>query len=300
MKAKDKRFRRMRRMIGKAIRFIMIAGVIFAAVVWLRPHYPKIEQYFKRFGSLRIEASEIDRYYGLLSRYERPGKDMILDLGVKENDDLQLVLNKLKGVMGLGDKKMLLLYHDAEKPPAYVKHIGGDDIKIFVSKKVTERREEINLLTHELGHIYVWRLEPAVFSKCDQERLVDCSSVFLGLGVLILNGLTDETTLSLGEGYETRKKFFGYLKPEQFGYLLARYCAEHGVLSDAVLPFLNPTGKKYFNYGLGYLKKKSRAISASAGQVTGIYWCPRCGSFNRIPLTEKIKTPKCSNPNCKN
>ena len=291
MKAKVKRARQARRAIRKIFNFLVVIGLVYFAVVWL---YPKCLVFYTSYQ--KFDTSEVDTYYDLLSKHAKPAKDFVLNLGIKEDDNLQLAIDRLKGVMGLGNYKIWLAHHDAEKPPAYIKDLGYGDMGILISTRVKERREEINLLVHELSHIYVWRLAPSLFGKCDQEKLVDCSGMFLGLGVLILNGLTDEFKLLPGEGYETRKKFFGYLKPEEFGYLLARYCAEHGIAEDAIKPFLGPTGRKYFNIGSSCFKKSDHQISASAGPVTGIYWCSKCGVSTQIPLSGKIEYAKC--PKC--
>ena len=109
-----------------------------------------------------------------------------------------------------------------------------------------------------MGHIYVWNLDQSVFGKCDQEKLNDCAGVFLGLGVLMLNGLTDEAVRSLLDGYETKKKFYGDLKPEQIGYLFARYCSAHGIPEDTVRPSLTATGRKYFDIGRAHLHKNPK------------------------------------------
>jgi len=273
MKAKVKRARRTMRQFKRIIYTILLIGALFFTTPWLHENYQPIEKYFKLFGRLKIDTAEIDAYYDLLSKNATPAKDLMLDLGVKESDGLQLVIDRLKGAMGLGEYKIWLAHHDAEKPPAYIKQLGYGDMSIMISKNIKERKEEINLLVHELGHIYVWKLAPSVFGKCDQEKLVDCSGVFLGLGVMMLNGMTDDFTLLPGQGYETRKKLFGYLTPEQLGYLLARYCAEHGIAEDAVRPFLGRAGQKYFDTGCEYLKKNASAIKRSSLDAPQSQFC---------------------------
>lgn len=263
MKAKVKKWRSIKRVFGRVVRLILLVGAIFGIMVWLRPHYPKIEKYLKRFGIGRIDTAQADRYYDLLSEHARQGGELVLDLGVKDNDDLQNAVSRLKGVMGLRDYKIFLARHDADKPPGYINQIDSREMEIRISKEVRERREEMSVLVHELSHIYVWNLEESVFGGCDQEKLVDCAGIFLGLGIVILNGLTDETVPVLFVGEETRKKFYGYLKPEQFGYLFARYCAEHGVAEKDVWPFLNTAGRKYFSEGRDFLKKRGRPIRSS-------------------------------------
>lgn len=208
---------------------------------------------------LEIDTAEVDRYYDLLSKHAGSAGKPVLDLGVKEDEDLKRVVKKIKDAMGLKYSEIKLSYNDLPKPPAYIIDAGDNDIEISLSRTVRTRREQINVLVHEMCHIYVRNLNKSVFGQCDQERLVDCAGVFLGLGALILNGLTDDIFVLPGEGYETQRKFFGYLKPEQFGYLFARYCVEQNIAPRDMIPSLNGAGRKYFKIGLSYLKRKNGA-----------------------------------------
>jgi hypothetical protein len=294
MKAKVRRARKIRRVIKKIAYLLVLAGVIYITAPRLYQKYPIIEGYFKRFGIHRIDVSQVGSYYDLLSENAQPSKDLLLGLGIKEDDDLQLAVDRLKDVMGLRDYTIWLSHHDAEKPPAYIKQLGYGDMGIMISTMVKERREILSLLVHELGHIYVWRLDKAVFGKCDEEKLVDCTGVFLGLGVLMLNGLTDEMRLMPSQEYETRKKVYGYLTADQFGYLLAKYCADRDIDRDAIKPFLNSAGWKYFNNGFDYLRKINYAGSKLAESAVGIHWCPKCGALTRFSLAGKIKDVRCA------
>jgi hypothetical protein len=159
---------------------------------------------------------------------------------------------------------------------------------------VKEEREVLNLLVHELGHIYVWDLKGSVFAKCDQEKLNDCAGAYLGLGVVMLNGFTNEFGLLPGEGYESKVKEFGYLKPEQVGYLTARYCAEHAVPPGAVRPFLNRYGRRYFDRGLEHLRRSRPTPDKPAAKVTGLCWCPACGARNEFALGDDTSGAKCA------
>ena len=225
MKAEKRRLRKFGRIAGRAVRLLVAAGLIALSAYWLRPHYPALVGYLNSFGRARVDTKLVDEYYDLLSKHGAAKDEMVLGLGVKDEDDIQVAIDRLKGVMGLGRYKIWLAHHDADKPPAYIKQLGYGDMGILISRLITARREVLNLLVHELGHIYVWGLKSPAFGKCDQEKLNDCAGVFLGLGVVMLNGLTYEFTLMPGEGYEARTREFGYLRPEQIGYLVARFCA---------------------------------------------------------------------------
>jgi hypothetical protein len=260
---KAKRVRRIRRVTKKVFSSLLLISLSVFVMGGLVLYYPEIEAYLIRLTVVPINTAEIDNYYDLLSEYEHPGKELVVDLGMRDTDGLEAAIDKLKVIMGLKDARIGLGFHNEEKPPAYIKK-EGEDMTVFVSTKITNRREEINLLAHELSHIYVWRLKQSVFGACNQEKLVDCASVFLGLGVLTLNGLTDEYNVSADGSYETRKRTFGYLEPNQFAYLLARYCADHNIKDDAVKPYLGQAGRKYFKFGSAYLKKSTHRIIVPA------------------------------------
>jgi|GEM_PF-1832887 hypothetical protein len=252
---KAKRLRGIRRVVKKFFSLVFMIGAILMLLSGAILYYPQIDQYLNRLTFVPIKTDEIDTYYDLLSEHKKPGKELVVDLGLGAADGLEAAIDKLKRIMGFPELKIGLAYYDEDKPPAYIRR-EGDEMTVVVSTKIKDRREEINLLAHELSHVYVWRLDPSVFGAFDQEKLVDCASVFLGLGVLSLNGLTDEYKVSSDGSYETRKKTFGYLEPNQFAYLLARYCADHNIEDDAVYPHLGPAGRKYYKFGSKYLRKK--------------------------------------------
>lgn len=283
MKAEFKRRRDAKkiagRTIGRLFRFIVLAAVAFLALMWI---YPRIHL----IGFRKIDVKEVAAYYDLLSKNAKPAQGLVLDLGVKDSDRLITALVRLKSIMGLDAYAISLGRHDKDKPPAYITDYGYGQMKILISDKVKNRREELNLLVHELGHIYVKRLDISIFGKLDQEKLVDCSGMFLGLGILTLNGLTDEFNLVLGGGYEEQKKVYGYLKPEQYGYMLARYCADHGINYDAVRPSLNSTGKKYFYMGRDYITKTGYIPAEPIGPPYGISWSAGSGSPERVSLAK--------------
>ncbi len=270
--------------IRKMIYFLAVFMVAVPLFAWVYANY-----------FIVLDTAEVDGYYDLLSKYEKPGSDLVLDLGVRENDSLQLAANRLKSVMGLGMCSVSLSYNDIEKPPAYITDDGKYSLKISLSNRLKGKKEQIGVLVHELSHAYVTRLDNPAFAKCDQERLVDCAGVFLGLSALTLNGLTDDFLFTPG-GYETERKFFGYIKPEQFGYLFARYAVENGVPPGRIISYLKWAGRKYFMIGLNYLKRKGGALALSGRTVGAAYWCRQCGSLIRSSFDDRIKGAKC--PKC--
>ncbi len=260
----------------------------------------------KNRSTVTIDTTEVDRYYDLLKNLSKPATALTLSLGVGEKDKLEIALDRLKTAMGLAEYDIRLVYGNQEKPPAFVTNINQQRMIITVSKKVTERREQLNLLVHELGHVAVWTLDKgipigteaqegsgkSILGGCNPEKVVDCMGFFRGQGILTLNGLTEKTTVVPGEGSSTEKKSFGYLQPEEYGYLLARYCAEHGIPASSIAPFLEPAARKYFNIARN-LDKPTLKSAQSQGPATGIYWCPKCGQESTVELSRGSQDIQC-------
>ena len=204
----------------KVISFLVFALLIVFAARWIP---------WDRFAA-HIDTTEVDKYYELLREHEEPANVLTLSLGIREDDDIQaefdkfgikrkdslpVALGRLKTAMGLADYDISLIYGGQKNPPAFITNFNQERMVITVSDKVTKRREQFNLLVHELSHVSVWGLDKSVAMNCGQEKgaekVVDCSGFFRGQGILTLNGLTDQTTIVAGEGTSTEKKLFGYL-----------------------------------------------------------------------------------------
>lgn len=277
-----------RKILKKIVVLLITIPIGIFAFAWVYSNY-----------LMNINTDEVDRYYDLLSDQSKASHDLVLHLGASDGN-MQTILSRLKGNMGLNKYEIWAGHHDpgVDARPAFITNMKGTGVMgISVSDKVIESREEISVMTHELGHIYVWKIDESLLEGCDEEKLVDTAGIFLGLGILVLNGMTDDVFFALGNDYKFEKKFYGYLKPTEFGYLLARYCTEHGIDTDNVIPFLGPTGRRYFKSGLNHLKRQNKVAEGSASEVKGAYWCPECGRFSRFSLTGDIKEescPKCS------
>lgn len=287
--------------IRKIVYLLLIAPAAVYAGLWVSVNY-----------FTEIDTAEVDRYYDLLKKHAKPASGLTLSLGVEEDGDLQIGLDRLQDAMGgLGKYDIDLVYGDQESPPAFVENVNNEYMTITVSRKIKQRREQLNVLVHELSHISVWSLEPSlimrcgdeqssdksIFKGCNLEKVVDASGMFRGQGIVTLNGLTDEVMFIPGMEYSTTQKMYGYLKPEEFGYLLARYCAEHGISPHAIEPFLGPTGRKYFAIGKNYLKRHPLSPEKTAGTAEGIFWCPKCGNKITVslagPRPPEIHCPRC-------
>jgi hypothetical protein len=231
--------------VRKIIYFLVVFPAAVFAVGWVYTNF-----------IAGIDTAEVDRYYDLLAQNDKARRDIVYKLEMTEYDSLQAVADKLKNVMGLGNYTIYAGYGETRGRPALITSVSPGIVTIAFSRRVAQKREQINVLIHELSHIYVWSMDKDILKDCDEEKVVDCAGIFLGLGVPILNGLTDEVFFMPGGEYHAEKKTFGYIKPEQTGYLLARFCDERGIKYGSVAPYLDPAGRRYFSAGHNYLERR--------------------------------------------
>lgn len=294
-----------------------IAGLIRRAflIAFLAVLFVLAWAWFSRHFYTPVDTAEVDVLYDLVASKQPPAEALTLSLGLDVNealraeietsgvpskDELPIALKRLIGAMGLERYAISLVYGDQLKPPAFITNVNNQLMTITVSRQVRLRREQFNLLVHELSHVSVWVMDPGTTlgeGSLTLEHTVDTSGFFRGQGVLTLNGVTDDVSMNGEGGYSTEKKVYGYLKPEQFGYLLARYCLEHGIPAHRVEPFLESAGRKYFEIGQEALKRSPPKNLRRGLPAKGLLWCPHCAERFTVDLSlnrEHVQCPKCS------
>ncbi|HNX90833.1 MAG TPA: hypothetical protein PKG81_03140, partial [Candidatus Omnitrophota bacterium] len=228
--------------VKKILFVILILPVIFIIGAWLHDLF-----------MIKIDTGLVDEYYDILSNVRYEGEGLALDLGCPEGTRPEIILERVKDVIGL-PYGVIAGYHGADKPPAYIQNNNGL-LTVYYSESLTKIKEIVNVTVHEMGHIYMWNVKKRFPSGFNEEKAVDVSGIYLGLGIQTLNGLTEGFFMTPGGSYHAEQKLFGYLSPEEFGYLLARYCRERNIDPENVFPFLNQTGKEYFGIGISYLER---------------------------------------------
>jgi hypothetical protein len=237
----------MKRKTLRKIGFLLIIlPTIFGSAAWVYTRY-----------MLKIDTAEVDKYYDILCKYGKSPATLVYELDIGPGSGLQTITDELKKSMGLSGYKIWAGHGETGQRPAYVTSLAPGVVTVTVSKRVSDQREQINVLIHELSHIYVWGMDKSAIEKCNEEKLVDCTGVFLGLGILMLNGLTDESVFMPGTDHYSQQRLYGYIKPEQLGYLLARYCEERNIPYKKVMASLESPGRRYFNMGYNYMKRRA-------------------------------------------
>lgn len=126
------------------------------------------------------------------------------------------------------------------KGPGQIELSNSNDFFVELnSEHRYNHREVAAILAHEVAHIFCHKHDIAVGGTFENEVLTDSVAAYLGAGVPILNAFTEEADFMAKEPNRMRQQCFGYITPDEFGYLLAKRQAAFG--ED---PTANLTSKK--------------------------------------------------------
>ncbi|MFD6228609.1 hypothetical protein ACFWFZ_17250 [Streptomyces sp. NPDC060232] len=142
------------------------------------------------------------------------------DAAFDASDDLHLgaqrVASALVRTLRLPDARMVVAFRPMEEA-ATVELAAGPEYFVEVNDRFrTHRRDLAAALSHEVAHVLLHRLELAFPDPAENEILTDTAAAYLGAGWLLLDAYREDAL--------THQRF-GYLTPEEFGYVLAKRAA---------------------------------------------------------------------------
>ncbi|MFD3544921.1 hypothetical protein ACFWUW_04750 [Streptomyces sp. NPDC058655] len=139
------------------------------------------------------------------------------DAAFGPGDDLHLgaqrVASAVVRALRLPDARMVVAFRPMQEA-ATVELAAGPEYFVEVNDRFRTHREDLGAaLSHEVAHVLLHRLGLRFPATADDEILTDTAAVYLGAGWLLLDAYREDRL--------THQKF-GYLTPEEFGYVLAQ------------------------------------------------------------------------------
>ncbi|MFI5547607.1 hypothetical protein ACIA6E_27940 [Streptomyces sp. NPDC051815] len=177
-------------------------------------------------------------------------------------EDLHLGAHRVASAMvralRLPDARMVVAFRPMEQA-ATVEPAAGPEYFVEVNDRFrTHRRDLAAALSHEVAHVLLHRLGLEFPDTADNEILTDTAAVYLGAGWLLLDAYREDAL--------THQKF-GYLTPEEFGYVLAKRAALFG--EDPSPWFTSPRAYEAYTAGSALAARDlRRAPLAAAGPMT--------------------------------
>ncbi|AXK35174.1 hypothetical protein DVA86_23560 [Streptomyces armeniacus] len=164
------------------------------------------------------------------------------DVAFADSDDLYLGVQRVARTMvqhlRLPDARMIVNFRDMEHA-ANIELAAGPEYFIELNSRFKNHRRDIGAaLAHEVMHVYLHRLGLAFPGTRDNEILTDTAAAYLGSGWLLLDAFRQDALSS---------QKFGYLTPEEFGYVLAKRAALFG--EDPAVWFTSPQAYESYRTG---------------------------------------------------
>ncbi|MCX4720316.1 hypothetical protein OG818_31825 [Streptomyces virginiae] len=215
----------------------------------------------------------------------------------------------------LPDARMVVSCREMEQA-ATVELAAGPEYFVEVDDRFrTHRRDLAAALAHEVTHVLLHRLDLRSPGTAENEILTDTAAAYLGAGWLLLDAYREDAL--------THQRF-GYLTPEEFGYVLAKRAALFG--EDPATWFTSPQAYEAYVRGRAlterdhrrapltaagplarrrYAKARRAGAGAGAGPADGSAYrfeqdgsgaglrvsfpCPVCAQRLRVPVCGRLR-----------
>ena len=171
-----------------------------------------ITHLYTHFGSAHINSYQSD--FGALAEDTRYSGDMIVAT--------QKLASDIASHYRLPITTVIVNYSSTLSSPGRVELGRGNEFFVELHANYRSKLNAVaGILAHEIAHIFLHRLGASWEDQKTNEILTDTTAVYLGFGVTIMNA-TIYLTKNAGKSTEITREYFGYLSPDEFGYLLAR------------------------------------------------------------------------------
>ncbi|WP_329386852.1 hypothetical protein OG625_28980 [Streptomyces sp. NBC_01351] len=183
------------------------------------------------------------------------------DAAFDASDDLHLgaqrVASAVVRALRLPDARMVVGFREIQDA-ATVELAAGPEYFVEVNDRFrTHRRDLAAALSHEAAHVLLHRLGLRFPDTAENEILTDTAAAYLGAGWLLLDAYREDAL--------THQRF-GYLTPEEFGFVLAKRAALFG--EDPSAWFTSPQAYEAYVRGRALAERdRRRAPLAAAGPV---------------------------------
>ncbi|MES4888560.1 hypothetical protein [Streptomyces sp. NPDC096012] len=184
------------------------------------------------------------------------------DVAFCDTDDLHLgaqrVAREIVRHFRLPDARLVVGFREMTHA-ANVELTAGPEYFVELNDRFRSHRRDIGAaLAHEVAHVYLHRLDLAFPGTAANEILTDTVTTYLGAGWLLLDAFRQD---------EVSSQKFGYLTPEEFGYVLAKRALLFD--EDPSVWFTSPQAYTAYTMGLAKARQDERQPPLTAAGRAG-------------------------------
>jgi hypothetical protein len=176
-----------------------------------------------------------------------PAADVSLAAGEDLHLGVQRVARALVTHLQLPDARMIVGFREMPEA-AVVELAAGPEYFVELNPRFRDHPRDVGgALAHEVMHVYLDRLGLSFPGTADNEILTDTATAYLGAGWLLLDAFRE------GGGASQR---FGYLTPEEFGYVVAKRALAFGENPETW--FTSPQAYEAYTAGMRMARRDAR------------------------------------------
>jgi|GEM_PF-3243059 len=151
-------------------------------------------------------------------------------------------------------------------------------------------------LAHEMTHVFLKDNGLEIYSGEENEKYTDLTTIALGMGVMLLNGLLAEGKWKQegGESIKVSKRIKPYISCFELGYAVALYAQVRKIDPKRITECLNVEGKACFKDGYDGLQRRKRIVLKSQEIDSLIVLCPQCFQKLRVPAGHRTLSISCN------
>lgn len=196
---------------------------------------------------------------------------------------IQYIARKLAIYYRLPFGTAVVRFNDYLESAACIDLTSSPDYFIEVNPRIVRELEDIlAVLAHEITHAYLYCRDLVFPDSIDNEILTDTVATYLGLGTLLLNAYAYQLIDQSAQNVIT--KWYGYISPEEFGYILAKRSQKFSEDPEEHLIFRD--GRNAFYSGSALLESEYKlAPLKDATYISRLLYF-----YNRKRALDKLKT----------
>ncbi|MCT2594391.1 hypothetical protein LHJ74_31545 [Streptomyces sp. N2-109] len=184
------------------------------------------------------------------------------EVALTDDEELYAGVQRVARVMvqhlRLPDARMIVNFRDMEDA-AHVELEAGPEYFVELNSRFKSHRRDIGAaLAHEVMHVCLHRLGLAFPGTRDNEILTDTAAAYLGSGWLLLDAFRQDSLTS---------QKFGYLTPEEFGYVLAKRAALFD--EDPAIWFTSPQAYEAYTAGRALARRDEEQPPLASSSWSG-------------------------------
>jgi len=155
-----------------------------------------------------------------------------------------------------------------------------------------------SIISHEITHVWLNKYNLAPDDKETNERLADLTAIFLGLGVMIINGAWLKVEAGRESDAILYKEIKPYLSADELGYAMAIFLNHKSIQPKELQTYLTPEAIDIVKIGQQELEERLKELKKRKEIDSWVIICTNCFQKVRIPAHKGILRVQC--PICKN